>query len=73
MNIMRQVVVFDAADLGAESAFWAAVLDGRVIEDNDDGWHSVIDAEGRGGSPSSWHQTMFRPTGRTEPRNNRST
>ncbi|MFC2153722.1 VOC family protein [Actinomycetota bacterium] len=47
MNIMRQVVVFDAADLGAESAFWAGVLGGRVVEDDDDGWHSVIDAEGR--------------------------
>ncbi len=47
MDIMRQVVVFDAADLGAESAFWAGVLDGRVVEDNDDGWHSVIDAQGR--------------------------
>ncbi|MCP3975252.1 MAG: VOC family protein [bacterium] len=47
MDIMRQVVVFDAADLGAESTFWAAVLGGQVIEDNDDGWHSVIDAEGR--------------------------
>ncbi len=47
MNIKRQVVVFDAADMAAESAFWAGVLDGRVVEDNDDGWHSVIDAEGR--------------------------
>jgi hypothetical protein len=47
MNIMRQVVVFDAADLGAESGFWAGVLGGRVVEDDDDGWHSVIDAEGR--------------------------
>jgi hypothetical protein len=47
MDIMRQVVVFDAADLGAESAFWAGVLDGRVVEDNDDGWHSVIDAQER--------------------------
>ena len=55
MDIMRQVVVFDAADLGAESAFWAGVLDGRVVEDNDDGWHSVIDAQGGGGSVSSWH------------------
>ena len=47
MDMMRQVVVFDAADLGAESAFWAGVFDGRVVEDNDDGWHSVIDADGR--------------------------
>lgn len=41
---MRQVVVFDAADLPAESAFWAAILGGRVIED--DAWHSVMDARG---------------------------
>ncbi|HKJ54672.1 MAG TPA: AAA family ATPase [Nitriliruptoraceae bacterium] len=47
MEIMRQVVVFDAADLGAESAFWAGVLDGRVIADDEDGWHSVLDARGR--------------------------
>jgi hypothetical protein len=31
MKIMRQVVVFDAADLAAESAFWAGMLDGRVL------------------------------------------
>ena len=44
MNILRQVVVFDAADLAAESAFWAAMLDGRVF--TDDTWHSVFDADG---------------------------
>lgn len=44
MNIVRQVVVFDAADLQAESAFWAGVLGGHVFED--DAWHSVIDAAG---------------------------
>jgi len=42
--MVRQVVVFDAADLHAESAFWAGVLDGRVIEEDD--WHSVFDAAG---------------------------
>lgn len=26
MNIMRQVVVFDVADLAAESTFWAGVV-----------------------------------------------
>ena len=30
MRINRQVVVFDAADLAAESSFWAGVLDGTV-------------------------------------------
>src|SRR4051794_36272611 len=44
MNMVRQVVVFDAADLHAESAFWAGILGGQVFEDDD--WHSVIDAAG---------------------------
>jgi hypothetical protein len=45
MRLQRTVVVFDAADLGAESAFWAGMLDGKVVADDD--WHSVGDAEGR--------------------------
>ena len=45
MNMVRQVTVFDAADLHAESAFWAGVLGGQVFEDDD--WHSVIDAAGQ--------------------------
>jgi len=40
MRINRQVVVFDAADLGAESTFWAGVLDGTV--DAEDDWHMVM-------------------------------
>jgi predicted enzyme related to lactoylglutathione lyase len=40
MRIMHQVVVFDAADLTAESSFWAGVLDGTV--DAEDAWHMVI-------------------------------
>jgi predicted enzyme related to lactoylglutathione lyase len=40
MHINHQVVVFDAADLGAESSFWAGVLDGTV--DAEDDWHMVI-------------------------------
>lgn len=48
MRIKYQVVTFDAADLDAESAFWAAVLGGEV--DHDDGWHMVIvDGEPRVG------------------------
>lgn len=39
MNIIRQVVVFDAADLDAESSFWAGLLDGVV--DKEDDWHSL--------------------------------
>lgn len=44
MHIMRQVVVFDAADLAAESAFWAGMLDGRVF--TDEKWHTVFDSDG---------------------------
>jgi catechol 2,3-dioxygenase-like lactoylglutathione lyase family enzyme len=44
VRIARQITVFDAADLDAESAFWAGVLGGRVVADED--WHSVVDAEG---------------------------
>ena len=40
MQIKHQVVVFDAADLGSESAFWAGVLGGTV--DAEDDWHMVI-------------------------------
>ena len=47
MRIERQIVVFDAADLAIESEFWAGVLGGRVIADDDDGWHSVLDADGQ--------------------------
>ena len=45
MRIIRRVVVFDAADLTAESAFWAAILGGRVLAEDE--WHNVIDAEDR--------------------------
>ena len=44
MDIRRQVIVFDAADLHAESSFWASVLGGRVVAEDD--WHSVVDADG---------------------------
>jgi catechol 2,3-dioxygenase-like lactoylglutathione lyase family enzyme len=40
MKISRQVIVFDAADLDASSAFWAAMLGGTVAADDD--WHSVF-------------------------------
>ena len=39
MKINRQVVVFDAADLAAESAFWAGLLGGTVRAEDD--WHYV--------------------------------
>jgi catechol 2,3-dioxygenase-like lactoylglutathione lyase family enzyme len=40
MRIRQQVVVFDAADLAAESSFWAGILDGTV--DAEDDWHMVM-------------------------------
>lgn len=40
MNITPQVVVFDAADLSAESTFWAGVLGGTVAAE--DQWHMVL-------------------------------
>lgn len=64
MKLMRNVIVFDAADRSAESAFWAGILGGHVIED--EAWHSVIDAAGSGGSGCSWHRTTSLLTGRTE-------
>ena len=46
MKITRQIIVFDAADLAAESAFWAGLLGGTV--DTEDDWHSVlVDGEWR--------------------------
>lgn len=39
MKITREIVVFDAADLPAESAFWAGLLGGTV--DAEDDWHTV--------------------------------
>jgi predicted enzyme related to lactoylglutathione lyase len=48
MRINHQVVVFDAADLAAESRFWAGVLGGTV--DAEDDWHMVlVDGEPRVG------------------------
>ena len=40
MQLRHQVVVFDAADLATESAFWAGVLGGTV--DAEDDWHMVM-------------------------------
>ena len=40
MKITRQIIVFDAADPAAESAFWAGLLGGTVQAEDD--WHSVL-------------------------------
>jgi catechol 2,3-dioxygenase-like lactoylglutathione lyase family enzyme len=40
MKIKRQIIVFDAPDLAAESSFWAGLLGGTVVAEDD--WHSVV-------------------------------
>ena len=45
MELIRHVVVLDAADVGGVSIFWAELLDGRALTD-DDRFHCVIDADG---------------------------
>lgn len=44
MDITHQLIVFDAAELATESAFWAGLLGGTVEGDTD--WHTVSDAAG---------------------------
>ena len=40
MDLTREpIIVFDTADLEAESSFWAALLGGTVEKDDD--WHSI--------------------------------
>lgn len=46
MELIRQVVVLDASDVATESAFWAGLLDGRVL-DEDDAFHCVVDSSDR--------------------------
>lgn len=46
MRITRQVIVLDAADLTAVSSFWAGLLGGTVVADDD--WHTIlVDGEWR--------------------------
>jgi catechol 2,3-dioxygenase-like lactoylglutathione lyase family enzyme len=40
MKLNRRILVFDAADLTAESRFWAGVLGGTVEAEDD--WHTVL-------------------------------
>jgi len=39
MNIRHRITVLDAADIAAESAFWASVLGGEVQAESD--WHAI--------------------------------
>jgi hypothetical protein len=45
MELIRHVIVFDAADVESESAFWASMLDGNVVGDDDE-FHCVLDSAG---------------------------
>lgn len=40
MKIIRQVIVFDARDIDAESGFWAGLLGGVVHREQ--AWHSIV-------------------------------
>src|SRR5579875_1089601 len=61
MELVRYVVVFDAADIEQESAFWAGVFGGPVFKEET--FHCVLDEGGRwrlgvqlspGHVPPSW-------------------
>ncbi|MFT4009410.1 MAG: VOC family protein [Nocardioidaceae bacterium] len=64
MRIKHQIVVFEAADIDAESEFWAGVLGGELRKPEPD-WHKVyVDGEPRvavqlapGHVPPPWPQT----------------
>ena len=40
MKISKSIVVLDAANLDAESSFWAGLLGGTI--DRDDDWHMIL-------------------------------
>ncbi|HEY1627455.1 MAG TPA: VOC family protein [Streptosporangiaceae bacterium] len=42
MRITRQIIVFDAPDLAAESTFWAELLEGTAELDADGTWATVF-------------------------------
>ncbi|WP_106850193.1 VOC family protein [Blastococcus sp. Marseille-P5729] len=45
MKITKTTIAFDAADMQAESTFWASLLDGR-IEPFDDDWINIVIGDG---------------------------
>ena len=59
MKILRTVVVFDAADLEEESAFWASILNGQVARDDE--WHTVFDDSGEWRIGIDLNPTYVRP------------
>ena len=45
MDVKHRMIVFDAADIDAESAFWAGLLRGTVVEDGTR-WRNIwVDSE----------------------------
>jgi|GEM_PF-569350 hypothetical protein len=46
MRITRHVVVLDAVEVSVESAFWAAMFNGNVFDDDRE-FHCVLDESGR--------------------------
>jgi predicted enzyme related to lactoylglutathione lyase len=45
MDVKHRMIVFDAADIDAESAFWAGLLGGTVVEDGPR-WRNIwVDGE----------------------------
>lgn len=65
METIRSVVVFDAADVPAVSAFWAGLLGGFVVDD-DPRFHCVIDRNGEwrvGVQHAPGHQKPVWPDG----------
>jgi hypothetical protein len=63
VKVIRRIVVFDASDIGAESKFWAGILGGTVVSDDD--WHDiVVDGEWvMGVQLAPNHMTPTWPTG----------
>ena len=66
--MVRQVVVFDAADLDAESAFWAGIFGGRASSRMTVGT-ALLMPMASGGSAYSSHRTTSLRTGLTAARN----
>ena len=45
MDFLHQIIVFDAPALAVESAFWSAMLGGRVEPEDD--WHMIYAVDGQ--------------------------
>jgi hypothetical protein len=63
MRWIRHVMCSNAADLDAESAFWAGMLSGQMFAD--DTFHTVIDGDGMWSIGVQLAPTTFLPSGPT--------